>query len=135
MSRFPIQVPPLRERAEDIPHLAEPGRWSGSAPRLGQALGLSGRAMGLLGACPWPENLAGLDAALEPAASRAEGGVIEPEHLPEGLARLPESPAGPGAHHPRDGEGGHRHALRAARGNHSRAAQALSISRNPCTAR
>jgi transcriptional activator for dhaKLM operon len=130
VSRFPIQVPPLRERAEDIPHLAERSL-ERLRPRFGQALGLSGRAMGLLCACPWPENLAGLDAALELAASRAEGGVIEPEHLPEGLARLPESPLPAPVRTIREMEKvAIVNALRAARGNHSRAAQALSISRN-----
>ena len=131
---FPIQVPPLRERAEDIPQLAE-RCMERLRPRFGPALGLAARAMPLLCAYPWPGNLAELDSVLELAACRAGRGPIEPGHLPAGLGdpsvRSPESPMGAPVRTIREMElAAIIDALRAARGNHSRAALALSISRN-----
>lgn len=121
-----IELPPLRERAEDIPALI--GRSLGLLP--GPAPGVSAAARALLCAYPWPGNLAELDAVLELASSRAEGAAIEPQHLPEGL-REGARPGGAPVRTIRELErAAIANALRAARGNHSKAALSLSISRN-----
>jgi DNA-binding NtrC family response regulator len=77
---FPIAVPPLRDRASDIPllveHLLESLR--GARPRLV----CSPLAMRTLRAHDWPGNIRELQAALESAAIRADGDRIEAQHLP-----------------------------------------------------
>ena len=134
VNHFLIQLPPLRERAEDIPALI--GRTlERLRPQSGPALAVSAAAQALLCAYPWPGNLAELDALLELAAVRAGGGTIEPEHLPGALREPGPAPAeGPGAVPVRTirelEKAAIANALRAARGNHSRAAASLSISRN-----
>jgi len=75
-----LHVPPLRERAADVPAIAGvllstpelvPG---GRAPS--EALGRT------LGERPWPGNLRELEAALAWAAARAPAGPLDPAHLP-----------------------------------------------------
>lgn len=131
VSHFPIALPSLRERAEDLPELIGRSLERLRAP-FGRGLGVSAPAMAVLCEYPWPGNLAELGAVLELAASRAAGRTIELEHLPETL-RHP----GPGATLPAPPQTIRElekaaivNALRAARGNHSRAALSLSISRN-----
>ena len=89
LSVFPIHLPPLRERREDIPALAEHflrrARAADSAElRLGE------EALDALRARDWPGNVRELRNAVEHAAIVARGRTIGPEHLP------PASP-GPGA--------------------------------------
>jgi len=83
---FPIHLPPLRDRREDIPLLAEhflATRHPGSR--------LTDEALGLLLAHSWPGNVRELFNVLERAAIMAADQVIHPEHLPPaitvGLAR------------------------------------------------
>ncbi|MEZ4423609.1 MAG: sigma-54 dependent transcriptional regulator [Gemmatimonadota bacterium] len=84
---FRIALPPLRERQEDIPLLAEHrllrladisgrGRDAGDPP-------LSPLAMRMLRAYPWPGNVRELFSAIESAWIRAGAGRIEGQHLPE----------------------------------------------------
>ncbi|MCB9763209.1 MAG: sigma 54-interacting transcriptional regulator [Alphaproteobacteria bacterium] len=74
---FPIRVPPLRERREDIPLLARMvlertrSRWG--LPELR----LSTRALAQLDAHPWPGNVRELENVLDRAALLATDGVIE----------------------------------------------------------
>jgi transcriptional regulator with GAF, ATPase, and Fis domain len=88
---FPIHLPPLRQRPEDLPQLAQSllariaarhrgGPWSLSAAALRQLVGYS-----------WPGNVRELEHALERAAILAPGGHIEPQHLafPGGASALP----------------------------------------------
>lgn len=74
------ELPPLRERAEDIPllaaHFAEQFARPDHPPTE-----LSGAAMGVLVRHPWPGNVRQLRAALERACTLAADGVIRPEHL------------------------------------------------------
>jgi two-component system response regulator FlrC len=95
---FPIHLPPLRERKEDIGPLAvELVRRIGD--ELGRpALRLSPEAATALIASPWPGNVRELRNALERAAILADGPVIEPQHLralttpppPSGTVRVPD---------------------------------------------
>jgi DNA-binding NtrC family response regulator len=74
---FPIRLPPLRERREDIPLLAE--RF---LERLGGRNNLSVAALQCLLAHDWPGNARELRNVMERAAVLAGEGTIGPEHLP-----------------------------------------------------
>jgi len=80
-----IQLPPLRERMEDVPFLVahflrvaaeEAGR---EPPEVSPA------AMDLLLAYRWPGNVRELENVIKRATVFARGGAILPEHLPEAL--------------------------------------------------
>lgn len=78
---FPIRLPALRDRAEDIPVLAaafvaEEFRKLGRDP-----LPLSAEATGVLQLSQWPGNVRQLRNALERAAILCDGPEIRPEHL------------------------------------------------------
>ncbi|HET7292943.1 MAG TPA: sigma 54-interacting transcriptional regulator [Vicinamibacteria bacterium] len=74
---FPIRVPPLRERAEDIPLLAE--YWASRfTRRIGKTVhGISNSAMDVLTAYHWPGNIRELQNAVERAVILARGAVLE----------------------------------------------------------
>ncbi len=75
-----LQVPPLRERAEDISALAEHFlSVQGSSARIGAA------AMSALERYGWPGNVRELQNVVETAVVLARGGDVELEHLPESL--------------------------------------------------
>ncbi|HSN14107.1 MAG TPA: sigma 54-interacting transcriptional regulator, partial [Anaeromyxobacteraceae bacterium] len=91
----PIVLPPLRERPGDVEELALYflGR---AAPRLSRvAKGLSPEALELLRRHRWPGNVRELENVVEQALVFAEGEVVRPEDLPEGLRRAPPAPALP----------------------------------------
>jgi DNA-binding NtrC family response regulator len=77
---FHIHVPPLRERAEDIPQLAQ--AFLRTAVADGQAPGLSEGALRELSSRRWPGNVRELRNAVERAALVARGGEIEANHFP-----------------------------------------------------
>jgi Nif-specific regulatory protein len=82
---FPIEMPPLRSRQEDIPLLVEH-----FARRSSVNLGVpqprvSDEAMALLVMYPWPGNIRELQNVIERAVLLAEG-EIQPQHLPPELA-------------------------------------------------
>ncbi|HAL66489.1 MAG TPA: Fis family transcriptional regulator, partial [Pseudomonas sp.] len=86
ISGFPIRMPALRERSEDLPLLTQSllKRIAGpSAPTLGDA------ALDQLMMYPFPGNIRELRNILERARLFADEGVIEPEHLPEDVVLLP----------------------------------------------
>ena len=74
---FPIRVPPLRERAEDIAILAEYFA-SQSARKIGKTVrGIGESAMTALAAHPWPGNIRELQNVVERAVILARGSVLE----------------------------------------------------------
>jgi transcriptional regulator with GAF, ATPase, and Fis domain len=78
----PIQLPPLRDRREDVPPLV-----GQILERVSRETGkrierLSAPAMDLLLAHAWPGNIRELINALQFAAVRCRGSAIEIEHLP-----------------------------------------------------
>jgi DNA-binding NtrC family response regulator len=82
LSAIRIDVPPLRERPEDVPALAARLLGEILAERGGQARTFSRSALVLLGALTWPGNLAELRKAIEQVVdAHIEGGVIQVEHL------------------------------------------------------
>jgi DNA-binding NtrC family response regulator len=82
-----IQVPPLRERREDIPLLAA-HFLDVYGKRYGKNLeGLTSDAMTLLTRYPWPGNVRELRNAIERAVAYARGSFAGREDLPETISR------------------------------------------------
>ena len=81
ISAFPIQLPPLRERADDIPMLVDSFLQRGAPGR--QRFTVEPGAMQRLQAYAWPGNIRELRNVLERARLFADDGVIRVEHLPE----------------------------------------------------
>jgi len=83
LSTFEITLPPLRNRIEDLPALADESlkRLSG---QVNEPYHLTDAALVVLKNYDWPGNLRELEAVLRLAASQVEGREnIQPEHLPE----------------------------------------------------
>jgi two-component system nitrogen regulation response regulator GlnG len=74
---YPIHLPPLRDRVDDIPLLAEH-----FLRRFGVGSNLPAATVSFLQARPWPGNVRELRNALEHAAIVARGGSLQPEHFP-----------------------------------------------------
>jgi two-component system NtrC family response regulator len=79
---FPIPLPPLRERRDDISLLAN-HLLSRACDRSGRKVtGFSDDALRLLEQFDWPGNVRQLESAVERAVITCEGEIIEPRHLP-----------------------------------------------------
>lgn len=127
---FPVSIPPLRERLDDIPLLV-----ASFLEKYGQKIGkralrLTPEARKLLLAHSWPGNIRELQNVIERAVILTTDGQIHPSHLPPSLQfpettlPLPRSlPAALGQLEQRL----IREALEIHRGNICRAAQALGI--------
>jgi DNA-binding NtrC family response regulator len=86
---FSLQIPPLRERRDDIPKLVEHFiRNSSVAPK--RSVRVSDEAMEVLRRYSWPGNVRELENVIERALILSDGGVLEPEHLPMGVRVLPQ---------------------------------------------
>jgi DNA-binding NtrC family response regulator len=83
-----IEVPPLRERKEDVPllatHFAEKYSGDGGAPRR-----IAPEAMQALLNYDWPGNVRQLENAVERACVTCREGVILPENLPPEMTSPP----------------------------------------------
>jgi len=143
---FPVELPPLRERREDIEPLASflLGRVGG---RHGRALRFSPDALRAVLDYPWPGNVRELENALEYAVTVAKGHTLVPEDLPPEVlvahasgprngnaetARTeaaPTVPAGRPESQESDEEPRIRAALEAHRWNRAQAAASLRMSR------
>jgi two-component system nitrogen regulation response regulator GlnG len=78
---YPIHLPPLRDRVDDIPLLAEHFLRKFGVPNTAGAL--HAETVAFLKARPWPGNVRELRNALEHAAIESRGGPLRPEHFPE----------------------------------------------------
>ena len=131
-----VSIPPLRERPDEIPHLAELflQRYSKEMGKPGMHLTLA--ALRTMRTYPWPGNVRELENAVARAVVLAAGREIGPEHL-----RLPsdheEEPqvreASDLSYH--ESMEHHRHflieqALKRAHGNQTKAAEALGLQRS-----
>ncbi len=78
---FPLVVPPLRKRSEDIPALATHFMRRFCA-RYGRRLqSISGEAMEYLRSRAWPGNVRELENTIERSVLLASGAVLEKEHI------------------------------------------------------
>jgi two-component system response regulator PilR (NtrC family) len=82
---IPVRLPPLRERPEDVPLLAEHfvAKFAGQMNK--PIRGISGAAMARLQAHSWPGNVRELENALERAVALERTPSILPESLPEAV--------------------------------------------------
>jgi DNA-binding NtrC family response regulator len=124
-----IDLPPLRERREDIPELVE--HFLATRPVGGGRCRIAPDALAALERYDWPGNVRELANVLERAQILAEGHVITTDDLPEGIVETAPEPGEPGdPRRLRDVERRHvQDVLRKEKGNKVRAARALGISR------
>ena len=86
-----IEVPPLRERPDDVPHLVD-CFLERHADRLGRPRpSVSPSALGALMAQPWPGNVRELENAVERAIVLADASILEADDF--GLERAPSGVA------------------------------------------
>jgi transcriptional regulator with GAF, ATPase, and Fis domain len=135
---FPLELPPLRSRREDIEPMARL-LLSRVGSRTGRALRLSPEAVRVLLSYEWPGNVRELENALEFAATVCQGQTLQPEDLPpEVIAAGPppgEEPAilprpRPSAPLPVQDDRELRTALELNRWNRKATARALGVSRS-----
>lgn len=81
ISVIPIELPPLRERLEDVSELVEHfiEKFCGQS---GRRLGISEKAMQLLENYSWPGNVRELEHTIERAVALETTDMIQPERLP-----------------------------------------------------
>ncbi|HVL70090.1 MAG TPA: sigma-54 dependent transcriptional regulator [Vicinamibacterales bacterium] len=93
-----VHLPPLRERADDIPLLAEHFAATFARQMNKPIGGISREAMALLRRYQWPGNIRELENAIERAVALERASVIMPESLSVVSGRLPaEPPVAPAA--------------------------------------
>ena len=89
---FPIYLPPLRERKEDIPLLVN-YFMIGLQQKTGKNIhSISSQVMNIFMNHHWPGNIRELKSVLEYAFVIADSFIIMPNHLPERLAVQKDSP-------------------------------------------
>jgi two-component system response regulator HydG len=90
---LPVTLPPLRDRTGDVEELA---RFfiRKLSPRVGRRVtGFTPEALELLKAHRWPGNVRELENVVEQALVFAEGELIRPEDLPDGIRAAPRAAA------------------------------------------
>ena len=86
---FPIHVPPLRERREDIPLLVQHFvARLGKSETGGRVKGISSAALAMLEAYDWPGNIRQLENAIFRAVVLCEGELLTPEDFPQIRAQV-----------------------------------------------
>jgi DNA-binding NtrC family response regulator len=138
LSTLTISLPPLKNRAEDIPLLAQHFLEKQNAASSRQFSGFAPAAMELLTAYGWPGNVEELEGAVLHAAQQATGFTVQAGDLPDAV-HLGVHAA---AYRPREEETIQldaflaeiekellERALRRAKGNKSKAAQLLGMNR------
>jgi transcriptional regulator with PAS, ATPase and Fis domain len=125
---FPLTIPPLRERPEDIPIIIQHFVGQCNATSGKKIAGLSPAAVARLTSYTWPGNVRELRNAIEYALVLCPGGEIGVHHLPQKVA-----PAGDGLPSAEPLEVRERdelvQVLRQVGGNQSAAARQLGVSR------
>jgi len=133
LSVVPLKTPPLRERAEDIPLLANRFLEASAARCQRRLAGISPETERLLVRYSWPGNVRELQNAIEHAVILGTADWLLPEDLPETVLEGIAPAELPGAYQAVLGETRRDcivRAWRAAGGDHNRTAQALGIHPN-----
>ncbi|TKJ32774.1 Fis family transcriptional regulator [bacterium (candidate division B38) B3_B38] len=86
-----IQIPPLREREDDIPLLAERFLMKYNVKNNKNLEGISPKAIALLMQYDWPGNVRELENAIERAVVITKHNIIQPEDLPANIQSFQES--------------------------------------------
>ena len=129
---IPISVPPLRERVEDIPLLAETFFRRVRMKSGKDIQGISGEAMKKLVDYHWPGNVRELKSAFEYAFVSCQDSIIQPHHLPPNILWGQKGQGSPTSVPVNRDEIKKRQlldALKKAGGNQSEAARILGVSR------
>jgi len=87
LNGFTVSLPPLRERKEDIPILAEHFRKRFNRDLGRNVISITADALAALEAHDWPGNVRELQSAIKYAMVQAAGDVITPDCLPESCLR------------------------------------------------
>ncbi len=82
LSVVPIELPPLRERPEDIPVLADHFLHRYAAKNKKDIRGFHPQALILMGRYPWPGNIRELENTIERGVILCQGEQITPRELP-----------------------------------------------------
>jgi two-component system response regulator PilR (NtrC family) len=98
-----IEIPPLRERREDIPLLAESFLGLFAARARHPAMTIAPEAMALLMRHTWPGNVRELENVIERAVALAASDELRLESLPPSLCQPPPPPALPRLEVPPEG--------------------------------
>jgi transcriptional regulator with PAS, ATPase and Fis domain len=129
LGAFVIEVPPLRDRREDIPALVYDFIRQASARMKKDVTSVSADAMAALMAYHWPGNVRELEHAIDRAIILAEGSRIQLRQLPPEVTRKPRPAAAGDALDLQEQEQVTiERALKRFRGNRRQAADALKIS-------
>jgi len=90
---FPLHIPPLRERVEDIPPIAQQVLDRHATAQKKAVKGLTGEALEALIRYRWPGNIRELENAIERAVALAgpKTAMIEPDLLPPSIRETPET--------------------------------------------
>lgn len=134
---IPVNTPPLRERIEDVPLLAESFFRTLQLKSGKDIRGIGRQSMDLLIAYSWPGNIRELRSTFEYAFVTCQGKTIIPEDLPPTLHRQDRTGNKSGERHsehvPVAGQDRLKQeliaALQQAEGNQSKAAELLGVSR------
>jgi len=89
---FPITVPPLRERPEDIPDLVRHFLVRFNAEEGKRIRMVAADAMALLARCPWPGNVRQLENAIFRAVVLADGDEIGVDEFPQLAVQAVKAP-------------------------------------------
>jgi two-component system response regulator AtoC len=146
-----LTIPPLRERRDEIPHLARMFLARARAEQALPPLAIADATVALLTQHAWPGNVRELKNAIERGSVLCHGDVLLPEHLPPkvlaGATPTFESPRAPSSLPPPPGPATPRpeaaaaerqqilDALERCAGNQTRAAEVLGISRRTLVSR
>jgi DNA-binding NtrC family response regulator len=125
----PITVPPLRDRIDDVPLIAEFIVEKESAIAGGRQVSLSSDVIKVFMAHGWPGNIRELQNAIRYAFIKCKAGVIEPEHLPPTFRGLAAKAIPPKQTRTGLTVAAIEEALEMTKGNRSEAAKVLGVSR------
>ncbi len=127
---IPIRLPPLRERVDDIPLLADAFLKRAQLKSNGPIRGISNEAMSLLMIHDWPGNVRELRSAFEYAFVACHEPLIQPCHLPPNILGVQEQQKKPQDRISNEVQKRTLiEALRESGGNQSKAARLLGVSR------
>ncbi len=88
---IPIRVPPLRERRDDIPLLAESFVKKFALQNSSKVTGISPEAMAVLMAHPWPGNVRELEGVIERAVILSRKSIIDEHDVFDGAIETAKS--------------------------------------------
>jgi len=125
----PIELPPLRERRDDIPLIAAHLLEKDVVSTGDQVPSLSSEELSLFMDYDWPGNVRELQNAIQYARIKSGGKQIAPEHLPARIRRPTAVGGSSGRPYGRLTEDAVAEALREANDNKSAAAKRLGVSR------